>query len=708
MTVLTSKRIATVCLALWIAVPAIGSRADDADSQSSPEDLLLEPLPDVFTANRFKQQVDRAASAVSVITSDEIELYGLKSLADVFRYVPGVHVAATTASHFNVGMRGFNKDVSNKILVMVDGRSVYYDFYGHYWWYSLPVPVEEIRQIEIIRGPGSSLYGANAFDGVIHILTKKPGELSRGTGVVAYGNRETRRAATIASYADQDFGVKLSGEVFRNQAWRDRDEDSAKAEKFNLYAERLFGLDGLASLSVGRSLLNNEFISEFLPGRLDNEIRIDYAQGVLRKNGFTIQGFVTGIDMENVPEAEIIDTRPNAESTTYDLELNYHGRHGEHELVGGASYRRNVVTSGLFVDEKDRLGSEHTQELFGIYVQDSFRLLDPVEIVAGLRIDHHPLTDFNTSPRVALLYTPASGHTLRLSYAHAFRNPSFLESYGGNGTLNGFQVDERLSGEPGLFPELNENPKPEAITSWEIGYRGQLGRRVLFNAELFYNQIDDLIEARDSLADPTDRESDFTRIRNFADGTAYGAELDTTVAINHHWEALANGTYQRVSFDDQANPAAGYSPSGFIDDGAPRWLGNLGFRYRSATGLFATAMLHHTDGWSWYPLWIRRMKIASPPGAGDLDLSSLSEPVKVDPYTVLNGDVGWHGGNGLTITLSILNLLGNEHLEFGRDNHLLGETFNGLIHNPAPPSLPEGQASEEIGREVVLQVKYEF
>jgi len=706
MTALARYRIVTVCVALWTALLPIGSDADPADARSSPEDLLLDPLPEVFTANRFKQQVDRAASAVSVITSDEIELYGIKSLADVFRYVPGVHVAATTASHFSVGMRGFNKDVSNKILVMVDGRSVYYDFYGHYWWYSLPVPIEEIRQIEIIRGPGSSLYGANAFDGVIHILTKKPGELSRGTGVVAYGNRETRRAATIASYADQDFGIKLSGEVFRNQAWRDRDEDSAKAEKFNLYVERLLGTDGLASLNLGRSLLNNEFISEFLPGRLDNEIRIDYVQGVLRKDGFTVQGFVTGIDMENVPEAEIISTRPNAESTTYDVEVNYHGQHGEHELVGGASYRRNEVASGLFVDEKDDLDSEHTQELFAVYVQDSFRVLDPVEIVAGLRVDHHPLTDFNTSPRVALLYTPASGHTLRLSYARAFRNPSFLESYGGNGTVNGFQVDERLAGEAGLFPELNEDPKPEAITSWEIGYRGQLARRVLVNAELFYNQIEDLIEARDSLEDPTDRRSDFTRIRNFADGTAYGAELDTTVAIDNHWEVLANGTYQRVSFDDNADPAEGYSPSGFIDDGAPRWLGNLGFRYRSATGLFATAILHHTDGWSWYPLWIRRLEIASP--VNGVDASPLSEPVKVDAYTVLNGNVGWHAGNGLTITLAILNLLGNEHLEFGRDNHLLGETFNEFVHNPDPPSLPEGEASEEVGREVVLQVKYEF
>jgi len=696
---LASKRIATVCLALWIAVPAIGSRADDAATPSSPEDLLLEPLPEVFTANRFKQQVDRAASAVSVITADEIEMYGLQSLADVFRYVAGVHVAGTTASNFNVGMRGFNKDVSNKILVMVDGRSVYYDFYGHYWWYSLPVPIEEIRQIEIIRGPGSSLYGANAFDGVIHILTKKPGELSHGTGVVTYGNRETRRAATIASYADQDFGVKLSGEVFRNQAWRDRDEASAKAEKFNLYVERLLGEDGMVSFALGRSLLNNEFISEFLPGRLDNEIRIDYLQGVLRKNGLTIQGFVTGIDMDNIPElakipelAPYLKTRPHAESTTIDLEINYQRRLGDHLLVAGASYRRNDVESNLFNDtagvgESSSIDRSREQDLYGIYLQDSITLADPLELIAGLRIDDHPLTGIHTSPRVALLYTPATGHTFRAAYSRAFRNPSFTEAYIGNGTVNGFLVDEGLTDpeDLDLRPDLNTDPDPESLRSWELGYRGQIGNRIAVNIEFYYNQIDNLIEVRDFETEP----GVFSQlIRNFDDGRAYGAEVDAEIAISHDLDTLANATYQRVSFTDNADPSFG--PSGFLDDGAPRWLGNLGVRYRAHAGVFGTLVVHHTDGWSSFPSLIRRAAVEGAP--------ELAVPEHIDGYTILNGSVGWRGEGGLSATLGVVNLLRNEHYEFASRNYRQTEKF----------PLPESISSEQLGREVIAQVKYEF
>lgn len=692
---LASALIAAVCIALWIALLPAGSGADPLDAHSSPEALLLDPLPEVFTANRFKQQVDRAASAVSVITSDEIERYGLQSLAEVFRYIAGVHVAGTTASNFNVGMRGFNKDVSNKILVMVDGRSVYYDFYGHYWWYSLPVPIEEIRQIEIIRGPGSSLYGANAFDGVIHILTKKPGELSRGTGVAAYGSRQTHRVAAITSYADEDLGVKLSGEVFRNQAWRDRDEDSAQAERFNLYLERLFGEDGMASLALGRSLLDNEFLSEFLPGRLDNEIRIDYLQGVVRKNGLTVQGFVTGIDMANMPEIEAITTRPDAESTTYDLEINYQRRIGGHLLVGGATYRRNEVQSTLFNDTSggttSAIDTSRVQHLYGVYLQDSLALTKGLEVVAGLRLDHHTLTDVNVSPRVAFLYTPVSGHTFRAAYARAFRNPSFAEAYIGNGTLNGFLVDDELADpeDLDLRPDLNADPDPESLTSWELGYRGQIGHRVAAHMDVYYNQVDDLIEVRDFETEPGHISQ---LIRNFASGRAYGVEVEAEIALSHSLETFANATYQRVWFDDHADPTFG--PSGFLADGAPRWLGNLGVRYRAPAGTFGTLVVHHTDGWQAFPSLIRRLELE---GGGSV--ASFAVPEEIDPYTVVNASLGWREQHGLSVVVSVLNLLGNKHFEFAPENHRFGD-----LGEP----VPQGEASEEIGRELVVQVKYEF
>jgi len=696
--------IRTLLSALLLLLPPSIAAADSAPA--SPEALLLTPMPEVFTANRFKQQVNHAASAVTVITAEEMALYGLNSLADVLRYAVGVNVAATTASSAIVGIRGSSNDLSHKILVMVDGRSVYYDFYGHYWWQSLPVPLEEIRQVEIIRGPGASLYGANAFDGVIHILTKRPGELSRATGVAAYSNRSTTRTAAIASYANERMGVKLSGELTELPAWRDRDLTSGRAKRFNLYAERIIDGDGLISVAAGRTRLDNEFVSEFVPDRLNNGLRVDYVQTTFRLGGLTLQGFITDIELRdrsqfnqefdprNQPDFQPID----ADSTTYDVELSYQRDLGRHHLVGGATFRRNEVESSLFVDKEPLLDPRRNEDLSAVYLQDSFPLAEPVEVVAGLRFDRHPLTDNHLSPRLALLVYPAPGHTVRLSYARAFRNPSFVESYIGNGNTSGFQVDAGLATkEPRLRPDLNEEPEAEGLTSWEVGYRGILGPRLSFNAELYYNLLSHLMEPRERL---NEEGNTIILIRNFAHGRAWGAETEGELALTRRLGLFANATYQRISFDDQADPAAGYGPSSFLDDGAPRWLGNLGVRYRRQTGIFATATLHRTGSYRTFPLRIRGLAVDPRLAAA----ASLAQPQEVDAYTVFNTTLGWHAHNGVTVTVAVTNLFGNDHFEFPANNHRY-ETA--LASTPLQPP-PEGQAAEAVGREVTVKVQYDF
>lgn len=694
----------TVLSALLLLSPPCLAAADSAPA--SPEALLLTPMPEVFTANRFKQQVNHAASAVTVITSEEMALYGLHSLADVLRYAVGVNVAATTASSAIVAIRGSSNDLSHKILVMVDGRSVYYDFYGHYWWQSLPVPLEEIRQIEIIRGPGASLYGANAFDGVIHILTKRPGELTRATGVAAYSNRASDRLAAITSYANERMGVKLSGEFTELSAWRDRDLTSGRAKRFNLYAERIIDGDGLISVAAGRTRMDNEFVSEFVPDRLDNHLRVDYVQTTLHLGGLTLQGFITDIELRDRSQfnqqfdpTEDPDFEPiDADSTTYDVELSYQRDIGAHRLVGGATFRRNEVESSLFVDKEPGFDERRNEDLSALYLQDSVPLAKPLELVAGLRFDQHPLTDNHLSPRLALLIYPAPGHTVRLSYARAFRNPSFVESYIGNGNTSGFQVDEGLDiKEPRLRPDLNEEPEAEGLTSWEIGYRGILGPRLSLNGELYYNLLSHLMEPRERL---NEEGNTIILIRNLARGRAWGAEAEGEFACTRQLSLFANATYQRLAFDDQADPANGDGPSSFLDDGAPRWLGNLGMRYRGESGLFATATLHRTGSYRTYPLRIRGLAVDPRLAAA----ASLAQPQEVDAYAVFNATLGYRARNGITITVATTNLFGNDHLEFPADNHRY-ETA--LASTPLQPP-PEGQAAEAVGREVTVQVQYDF
>lgn len=140
------------------------------------EELSLEDLLEieVVTAAKKAQKISQAPAAMYVITDEDIRQSGATSIPDALRMVPGIDVMEITATDFVINARGFNKEMSDKMLVLIDGRSVYWDFYGLVVWDSFPINLEEIKRIEIVRGPGSALYGANAFSGVINILTFLP------------------------------------------------------------------------------------------------------------------------------------------------------------------------------------------------------------------------------------------------------------------------------------------------------------------------------------------------------------------------------------------------------------------------------------------------------------------------------------------------------------------------------------------------------
>src|SRR3989304_5822232 len=128
----------------------------------------------VMTASRYLQPVSQSPSTITVITAEEIRESGVTTIPEILRRVPGMEVMQTSVAEFNMGIRGENKLHSNKLLVMIDGRTVQEDFQNHTFWTALPMVLDDIEQIEVIRGPGSSIWGANAFNGVVNIITKKP------------------------------------------------------------------------------------------------------------------------------------------------------------------------------------------------------------------------------------------------------------------------------------------------------------------------------------------------------------------------------------------------------------------------------------------------------------------------------------------------------------------------------------------------------
>ncbi|HDL65127.1 MAG TPA: TonB-dependent receptor, partial [Proteobacteria bacterium] len=176
----------------------------------SPEELAWIEIPEVITPARIAQPITEAPSSVSVITAEEIHRSGLTNIPDILRRLAGVDVMALSPSDINVGIRGLNGTVSNKILVMIDGRSVYMDFYGTTIWSTLPILLEEIKRIEVVRGPGSALYGANAFSGVINIITKTPEEQKDTLISASAGTNNTYQGTAITAGNLNDLGYKLA------------------------------------------------------------------------------------------------------------------------------------------------------------------------------------------------------------------------------------------------------------------------------------------------------------------------------------------------------------------------------------------------------------------------------------------------------------------------------------------------------------------
>src|SRR5438132_4063130 len=166
-----------VCVALAPAIGYTEELSTQSDQALIPELELIKEEETVSIASRYEQPISQAPSNVYVITDEDIRHSGATDIPTILRRIPGLEVMQTTGADFNVSVRGNNQLVSNKILVMVDGRSIYFDVQGLVYWKALPVTLPEIKRIEVLKGPASVMYGFNAFDGIINIITKSPQEM---------------------------------------------------------------------------------------------------------------------------------------------------------------------------------------------------------------------------------------------------------------------------------------------------------------------------------------------------------------------------------------------------------------------------------------------------------------------------------------------------------------------------------------------------
>lgn len=453
----------------------------------------------VVTASRREQSPLDAPNAVTIISEEDIRLSGARNIPDLLRRVPGMDVMQMTASDWNVSMRGFNRRIANKILVLVDGRSVYLDFLGATLWQVLALDLLDIERIEVVRGPGSAIYGAYAYTGIINILTKKPeaingstlrldagsGNTVRGTYQVgqrrgAVGFRATA-AYEQADKLEREFGNRVDFTTLASNPDLSFRQVSLDANlEYHLPQGGYFTAGGGATFGeqefYGVSVLRNQLVE---PRPVANA-RVGY-QGEL----FSLLAFWQGTRVISSPEyfrtglptlgSEVIADMFSVEPVfrpSFSLL-------GEHQLVLGAEYRHKYISW-------DYLSGDQSEDHFALFAQDQWSITDAVTALVSARLDKHPLIGFLGSPRLALIFKPTSHSALRASFGTAFRQPTQAETYlslAASSPVAGVAV--RLVGG-------GEALDPERIVTFDVGYLHQLE---LAELELvaYVNRIDDLI-----------------------------------------------------------------------------------------------------------------------------------------------------------------------------------------------------------------------
>jgi len=558
--------------------------------QALTDELLYLKEETVSIASRYEQPISEAPSNVYVITDEDIRSSGATDIPTLLRRVPGLEVMQKNAVDFSVSVRGNNQLVANKLLVLIDGRSVYIDQAGVVFWKFLPVALTQIKRIEVLKGPASTMYGFNAFDGVVNIITKSPEEMKGATLQVAGGGLGT--ILTNAAYAGQtgNWGYRLSAGHEQHQQWANRSLQALNTQKTTALLEHHLSSNSTMHAEAG-FLTANPYNGIAHPVGTQINAPFHHAYGALgyQSDHLRIHGWYSGYAAEG-PTHIFTPLRPFLRLTdragvsdqrytlnTYNVDGYYHTTVFQTLTLGvGANYRRIIESANI-------LAQRTSEDRMGLFSQASWKPIPIFEIVGGVRYDLDTFITPTLSPQLAILIRPWPEHTIRFSTSVAYRPPILGEvslDLRNVLTLPGFQLTSLSTG--------SADVRPEKITSYELEYQGWWWQhRLRTRASAFFNHISDLIEFRN----PTGIPSNPAQPINGGLADVYGGEVGLEWLATTWLSGFANYAYQE----------AGQSFQGFSRRGFPHHKVNAGVRLTWTPDWTGEVLYHHVGAAS-YPL----------------------------------------------------------------------------------------------------------
>lgn len=669
-------RLTILIVVCWLSDPSrtwaepslpIPRTSSETDAQLREEALYLKEET-VSIASRYEQPISRAPSDVYVITDEDIRHSGATDIPTLLRRVPGMEVMQTNAVDFNVSVRGNNQLLANKLLVLVDGRSIYIDQSGQVLWKLLPVALTEIQRIEILKGPASAVYGFNAFDGVVNIITKSPEDMRGSTLQAAGGELGTLLTTGVHAGTLGDWGYRVSGGHEQNQRWSDKSAPALNSQRLGGMAEYRLSVGGRIRAEGGLARANpyNGFLSEANV----SDTHMSQAHGLLsyEHNGLLVRGSWNGLFSKTTPTvfpllAPLFSLTDRSGRTDQDFSFNSYDFESRYQINPIDTLKLNVGTNFRHIALSSNILSEDTdQNRLGLYAQGDWQVRPALEMSAGLRYD---LATFGTptlSPRGAVVYHLTPNHAFRFSGSIAHRPPTTVDV--GLSLLTSLMI-------PGFPPATSvvsgsTDVKPERITSYEFGYQGWWwNHRLRTRASGFFNHIENLITFRNMPNNPLSA----SRPVNGGLADIYGGEAGVELLITSWLSGFANYAYQEI----------GQNFSGFSRRGLPHHKVNAGLRLTMSP--FSGEILYHHVGSASYPL----ADIFT--GLAPFFQAGTTLPAELVPaYNLLNLRVGYLVWKDLAseyareaeLALSVFNALNDQHREhpFG---DLLGTRVMGWV-----------------------------
>lgn len=558
-------------MTLWVTSAAFAQ-------ESNSFDLSLQELMnvEVTSVSKQKQPLSNSPAAVYVITQDAIRHSGATSIPQALRDVPGLHVAQIDSQKWAVSSRGFNGRYNNKLLVMMDGRTLYSPEFSGVYWEVQDTLMADIERIEVIRGPSAALWGANAVNGVINIITKHSADTLGGFAELGAGDYEqgfagARFGAKVTDNTNARVYIKGNSRDSLKHNPQDLDsallESAALVDKSNDWHHLQLGgrmdiqLENDTSLTLSSDLYTSKMHQSSNVASMDSpQYRRFYFEEVENQGANLLSRYTKALSPTSeyalqvyYDFAERNEDLYHLRTNTVDIDFQHQLIAGQdHNIVWGLGYRfisDNLTSMPILTSTEPDSTKTH---LWSAFVSDEIALVDnALWLTLASRFEHNDYTGFEVQPNLRLMWQIDTKNSVWTSIARAVRTPSRVEN---NLSVNALNIPPSDVSPPvKVFVVGSDDYQSEEIVSYELGYRFAPAKQWSFDTTFFYNAYDKLrstsVGTTDFSAFPNYLEQ-YTVFENQYDGYNYGAEVSSTWIMTDLLQLRVNYSYIQNEFNE--------------------------------------------------------------------------------------------------------------------------------------------------------------